>query len=527
MSLRSRRILRLAILCVACALSRASDGASPNVKFTVGEVEDGLVVFNAAVTRGVAPQELVIPSEFDDMTAVVWRSEDPNEAPPKSLQGKKVVAVGGFTEESLEALLNGGRNSRSTSWAGARRIVVPQGVERIQAHAFENCNSLAQIVLPTGLLAIEPYAFAGCESLTNVVVPESCEIIGDAAFENCVKLKSVELPTTLDSIQDFVFSQCDSLVEVRMPSSLESIGENAFIGCDSLVSADIPQGVEYVGAGAFRQCVRLREVKIPASVGFIDGFDYDPEAIFPTYPPFAECPALKSIDVDPKNQNYASVDGVLFTKDKDAVLHYPPGKMETEYVIPKSATQIASRAFEGVYSLKRVVLHDAIEEIGAYAFSGCGDVEEITLPKRLSTLGEGAFARCSSLEKIVVPKGVKEIKSKTFFYCRALREVELPEKLSAIGDSVFAWCASLEKINLPKGVKAIERQTFYRCGALKEISLPASIQAIDDDAFRACNAALIVQQDSFPHQWAAETNHPFKIAADDPNAKATPPQNPR
>ena len=54
---------------------------------------------------------------------------------------------------------------------------------------------------------------------------------------------------------------------------------------------------------------------------------------------------LKEFIVDPENKYFSSVDGVLFNKDKTALICYPDGKEDKSYTVPNTVTNILDRAF--------------------------------------------------------------------------------------------------------------------------------------------------------------------------------------
>ena len=67
--------------------------------------------------------------------------------------------------------------------------------------------------------------------------------------------------------------------------------------------------------------------------------------------------SLTSINICSDNTNYSSQDGVLFDKNKNALIQYPIGNERTSYTIPDSVTSIRSYAFEGctIYSNGQVI----------------------------------------------------------------------------------------------------------------------------------------------------------------------------
>ena len=60
---------------------------------------------------------------------------------------------------------------------------------------------------------------------------------------------------------------------------------------------------------------------------------------------FLRYSSLEHINVAEENEYFKSIDGVLYTKDGSAVVAYPIGRAETEYIIPEQCVAIYSYAF--------------------------------------------------------------------------------------------------------------------------------------------------------------------------------------
>ena len=156
--------------------------------------------------------------------------------------------------------------------------------------------------------------------------------IGDYAFNNCKALETVELPNTVDSIHSNAFSYCSLLSDITFPYTLRYIGSGAFAGDISLSSIALPANLKFIGVQAFWNCDGLNSVTIPASVERIgEGA-------------FGVCENLETIKVEANNNNYCSLSGVLFTKDQARICGFP-GRLEGEYTIPSTVTEIERHAF--------------------------------------------------------------------------------------------------------------------------------------------------------------------------------------
>ena len=77
---------------------------------------------------------------------------------------------------------------------------------------------------------------------------------------------------------------------------------------------------------------------------------------------FLKYNSLEYINVAEDNEYFKSIDGVLYTKDGSAVVAYPIGRAETEYIIPEQCVAIYSYAF--AYALVRYT---------AELLNNCGD----------------------------------------------------------------------------------------------------------------------------------------------------------
>ena len=123
---------------------------------------------------------------------------------------------------------------------------------------------------------------------------------------------------------------------------------------------------------------------------------------------FSYCPALKSINVDPENETYCSVNGIVFNKSKDTIIIYP-GNAGYTYTIPNSVTSISNYAFAGCSNLYWVIIPNSVTNIGKGAFQDCTSLKQVKScimnPFEIST---GAFSSVSYNGTLRVPPGTKE-----------------------------------------------------------------------------------------------------------------------
>lgn len=239
----------------------------------------------------------------------------------------------------------------------------------------------------TSVTRVGSYAFEG-STFNAVTMPDRITSVGSLAFFNCVSLTEVGFPANLTSLGSYCFKNCISLQAITLPPRLTGVPLQCFYNCDALERVVIPPLVTAIGVDAFVSCQNLREVVIPAATTAV--------------PPnsFWDSPSLVSFEVHPDNQQNASVDGVLFNKDKTRLELYPAARPGA-YVVPETVTALENLAFKDAKSLTGVRLPPGLLQIPIYAFQGCSELQWIGVPASVNSIGLGAFLGCSKLERAV------------------------------------------------------------------------------------------------------------------------------
>lgn len=288
-------------------------------------------------------------------------------------------------------------------------VYFPSCLTEIESQAFSGCTSLKSADIPYGVTAIASYTFSGCTSLSEISIPSSVETIGEYAFYDCKSLASLYIPDGVKEIQSRAFAYCTNLSYVRLPSTITTLTD-AFFNCSSLTHVTVPSGVTKINDGAFSECTSLESVTLPESLESISGYA------------FYHCSALKALNIADSAGNFASVDGVLYNKDKTKIICYPAGKENTEFSIPSDVTAIGDYAFNYAQNLKSIAFPESVQSIGEYAFRYCTAIEALTIPENAS-ISYGGFDHCTGLTTLTLPSSVTEIGSWGFANCTSLTDV--------------------------------------------------------------------------------------------------------
>ncbi len=77
------------------------------------------------------------------------------------------------------------------------RVIIPQGVIRIDEKAFYYCSQITSVVIPEGVTFIDDYAFQGCSRMSSITIPSTVREMYRYIFSGCSNLKRVyACPTT-------------------------------------------------------------------------------------------------------------------------------------------------------------------------------------------------------------------------------------------------------------------------------------------------------------------------------------------
>jgi len=292
-------------------------------------------------------------------------------------------------------------------------------------------------------------AFFFYNRLTSVTIPTSVTSIGESAFRGN-QLTSVIIGNSVISIKNFAF-QNNQLTSVIIPNSVISIGEGVFRD-NKLTSVTIGNSVTSIGDIAFLNN-QLTSVIIPSSLTSIG------------YSIFSLNQSLTAINVDSDNPKYSSADGILYNKNRTALLEWPAGKIDV--TIPDSVTSIWNGAFMNNQQLTSIIIPDSVISIGNAAFSGCSSLTSVTIGNNITNIGNAAFSGCSSLTSVTIPDSVTSIGEWAFFRCSSLTSVTISNSVTSIGKLAFNECNNLINVLFKRANIAINNDTFPSGNSLR------------------------------------------------------------
>lgn len=364
-------------------------------------------------------------------------------------------------------------------------VILPEGVESIESHAFVDCNKLRKINFPEGLQTIKDRSFMNCSSLTEVILPETLTELGDYAFHSAgikqltlpdpksilstgvnvfgaIKIKNISIPKGF-RLSKAMFATCQQLCSVNFEADWVNIPERCFYHCTNLTKIDISKAL-FIKDAAFLECHRLSVSVIPAH----------------TY--VSACAFMKTGVEDVTIEDISKIEKRAFFNCKmlkKLTINISDGLAAAGSSVPEELAAYCT-------SLQTVIFTgdvNSLSDIKVAAFMSTVTLTEISLPNNIQTIGQYAFCD-SGIKTMHLPEELRQIGNGAFALSN-IKNVVIPDKVASLGKEVFSKCYELTDVTFPKSVTAIPKQTFMNCYNLKAVNV-SDITVVSSDAFCNC-----------------------------------------
>lgn len=342
-----------------------------------------------------------ISSKDNTVEITKYKGKKKNLVFPDKIKGKKVIKIG-------KAAVKGNSYVKSAE--------VPDSVKVVEQDAFDNCKNLTTIRLGKNVCKFRDYEYV--------------DISKAVCIEPGKKFKAFEV-----SPENKTYYSQDGVLYAKSESS----NSRFLVKCPSAKKGElkIPEGTTHVNLAAFHNS-QLTSLTIPATVIHINSYYFDS----PQYQS-----NISEYKVDKANENFYSIDGVLFKKGKgsrypdngDQLYHYPQGKRDNYYCVPDGVMIIDVRTFEGHEYLETVEM-PGVSYVWSRAFYGCKNLKKVIMPKVVLLHGN-AFENCEKLKEVEW-KEIREI-GEYAFANTGLENIILPESVKTVKEGAFN-CASLQ-----------------------------------------------------------------------------------
>ena len=158
-----------------------------------------------------------------------------------------------------------------------------------------------------------------------------------------------------------------------------------------------------------------------------------------------------------------------------------------------TVTSIGKNAFIKNTTIKKVILNEGLENVGASAFANCGNLKNVEFSSTIKSIGMAAFSG-TKLAEVKFNEGLEEIGRNAFAKIPTLKNIELPNSLKRIEQGAFSASRKEQNQNLPgkinfgPNLEYVGNNVFQYCTGLGEytISKEGKKLLIYENAFLEC-----------------------------------------
>ncbi|MBO4540655.1 MAG: leucine-rich repeat protein, partial [Bacilli bacterium] len=165
---------------------------------------------------------------------------------------------------------------------------------------------------------------------------------------------------------------------------------------------EVPEGVREIDPKAFYDATgKMETIVLPKSLKNFPAFE-------------SKLTFLRRIEVDPENPFYSSLDGILYDKERTAVLRVPMAYPE-RVQLPKSVEEIREFSFAFSTILKGIEFPASCKTIRAHAFFNARIMTKLILPPSLKYIEQYAFCGATlNRQPLFIPRTVSWIGANAF-----------------------------------------------------------------------------------------------------------------
>lgn len=344
-------------------------------------------------------------------------------------------------------------------------IVIPDEIDGLPVemffYGFKNCTNLKKLHIGKNIQYFGADSLVGCKSLTEITIDEQNQFI---SFNNGFLFEKNNNRDSLIFVSPLVKDN------VVLPNTITVLNLDAFSVSDKITKITTGEGISSIIGGS-------------------------------------PLPLLEDFVIPKSNPFYLNDDGVIYTKDKSAIVYVCANRHET-FEIPSEVTQVSTGLFSHCQKLKTLVLNDNVKDkwginpnSSTYGVFICSTLENIVIKdtNQYITSFDGCVYTKDLKELVFVPQGKKEVTlydnletiRQYSFLGSKLETLTIPDSVTYIGDSAFENC-DFESMVLGKGVKEIADTAFTYFTGLKNLFYHGTVEEISKIQIHKHNKYLVL-----------------------------------
>lgn len=329
--------------------------------------------------------------------------------------------------------------------ASVETLKVEPNLKGVGKYAFAGTH-ISNVELSDSVVEIGSYAFEDCQGLKSFRIGESAidVVVGDHAFAGCTALEEFDA-SNIRNLGDSAFEGCSGLKSVDflgagVSGKLRNLGYYAFAKCIALEEIIFPAAY---GGGAegktpinvFMGCTKLKRIY---ATGETISFDVTVDES--GYYPFEKFKA----DCDPNFYFEGPKDSNL---QKTVIPEYFVYKYSEQEIYKKKVPDEASKNEDGTYGLNAIFEVTRLEGTETGKISNAeieSGLKNLNIPGKVGPLnvveiGEKGFKDNKVLQNVIIPSTITTIGAEAFMGCNNLENVlfDNPAAVTDIGGSAF------------------------------------------------------------------------------------------
>jgi len=301
-------------------------------------------------------------------------------------------------------------------------LTLNDGLKTIEVRAFDTTKGLTSLVIPDSVETINSFCFAD-SNIKELILGENSTLTSNALIKS--NIEKISIP---DNCKNYYATPDGAIMDKsdaklifcnanKIPDNTKSVSSNIRFSTD-VEELRLPENLEMLNSDFLTNCPNLKRVYVGSELhSYLHG------------DVFKNCPKLAEIIIDPKNQNYKTIDGCVYRANSNG--EYTHLVFAPANATIKDGTKSISNCFtSGNADVERVVpvgydetpqpntvyLPNSIEAIEWQTFKDLPNLKEIILPDSVKQLHNAFISECCNLEKVVIPSNAKTIKHNTIFW---------------------------------------------------------------------------------------------------------------
>jgi len=364
-----------------------------------------------------------------------------------------------FEDGSITTLPRGGFMYTPT----LKKVVLPEGLTKIDMQAFQGCYQLEEIVIPSTVTndlvsqQFATYRNIGTDeapdwqsSLKRIVIKEGATplAITTDAFKNGTDPNSMDLVETVEIYR-----------QLNTDSKYQTMTLKPFRGAKALKTLTIGGTFVNYPASFFENAANLASVTIQNTpetfntnlfaATAITSFDYPASITELPASIFQNCKKLRKVTIP---EGITTISTMAFLNSSVADINFP-----------STLTSIGSMAFSGTGLSGDISFTEGLKSIGTQAFANAPGITSVTMPASLTTLGDGAFMGSYGIKKFAIAEG--NANYKTDATSSYITNIE--------GNTLISFAPACALTELKGNFTTVYPYACYKATGLKVIDLPA------------------------------------------------------